>query len=364
MASMNLRGDQLERLSEALRDAFPLQRLRELLKFKLGKRLDDYSLGSDYKEIVFEVMTAAEAEGWTAELVVAARQSNPGNAALQAFAQDVALASSTPELERTIKAANPFLDVEIFRTRLGEVEAQVCRIEIATPKGTVYGTGFLLGADVIMTNHHVMDGVIAGKVPPTAVTFRFDYKRTSSAIVSEGTTFTLAADWLIDHSPPSAADLMAEPKTATPKADELDYALVRVAGAPGAKPIGAKPDPNAATRGWITAESTAPLAPEAPLLILQHPDSAPLKLALDMSGVLGPNGNGTRVKYSVNTEGGSSGAPCFNTDWQLVALHHSGDPNFDPDHKPAYNEGIPIGAILALLTERGKRDLLGKPPCL
>jgi hypothetical protein len=106
------------------------------------------------------------------------------------------------------------------------------------------------------------------------------------------------------------------------------------------------------------------LAPEAPLLILQHPDSAPLKLALDMSGVLGPNGNGTRVKYSVNTEGGSSGAPCFNTDWQLVALHHSGDPNFDPDHKPAYNEGIPIGAILALLTERGKRDLLGKPPCL
>ena len=69
--------------------------------------------------------------------------------------------------------------------------------------------------------------------------------------------------------------------------------------------------------------------------------------------------NGTRVTYTVNTEGGSSGAPCFNTDWELVALHHSGDPNFDPDHKPEYNEGIPIAAIVALLTERGKQNQLG-----
>ncbi len=67
--------------------------------------------------------------------------------------------SSTPALERTIKEKNPFLDVEMFRTKLGEIEAQVCRIEIDTPRGTVYGTGFLLGPDVLMTNHHVMESV-------------------------------------------------------------------------------------------------------------------------------------------------------------------------------------------------------------
>ena len=359
MASLNLSGEQHQRLSEALRDAFAPQRLREMLKFKLGKRLDDYSLGNDYKQVVFEVMVAAEAEGWTAELVVAARQSNPGNAALQAVAQGVALASSTPALERTIKDKQPYLDVEVFRTRLGEIETQVCRIEIETARGTIYGTGFLLGPDVVITNHHVMDVIVSGKTPPTAAVFCFDYKRLSSGVIAEGTTFHLAADWLIDDSPPSAVDLLAEPKPGAPRPDELDYTIVRLDGSPGTSPVGPKPDPNAPKRGWVKVGPPVPLAAESPMLILQHPDSAPLKLALDMSGIIGPNANGTRLKYTVNTEGGSSGAPCFNTDFTLVALHHSGDPNFDPDHKPAYNEGIPMDAILALLTQRGKRDRLG-----
>ena len=78
-----------------------------------------------------------------------------------------------------------------------------------------------------------------------------------------------------------------------------------------------------------------------------------------MSGVIGLNENGTRLKYKVNTEGGSSGAPCFNTTLDLLALHHSGDPNFDPAHKPQYNEGIPIDAIVKLLTERRKLNQVG-----
>lgn len=358
MASLALSGEKLERLSTALRDAFTVQRLREMLRFKLDKRLDDYSLGGDYKEIAFELIVAAEAEGWTAELLVAARQSNPGSAALQAMAQDLDLASSTPALERTIKEKNPYLDVEIFRTKLGEIEGRVCRIEIPTPRGTVYGTGFLVGPDVLMTNYHVMDGVIAGQVPPASVVCRFDYRRLPSSVVAEGTTFALAADWLIDSSPTSAVDLAPEPKTGTPRADELDYALVRLAGSPGNGSVGAKADPNAPKRGWIAVAAGAVAAPGSPILIVQHPDSAPLKLALDMNGVRNVNANGTRMTYTVNTEGGSSGAPCFNVDWELVALHHAGDPNFAADHAPQYNEGIPIAAIVSLLTERGKHGHL------
>lgn len=359
MASLQLSGKQLRQFSEALRAAFPLQRLREVLTFRLERRLEDYSLGSDYQEIVFEVMTAAESEGWTAELLTAARQSNPGNAQLQAFAQEVGLAAVTPALERTIREQSPYLDVEMFRTRLAELENQVCRIEVATPRGTVYGTGFLVAPSLVMTNHHVMEQVIAGKVAPSATTLRFDYKRTSSATVSQGTTAKLAGDWLVDSSPPSEIDLKPEPKTGVPGANELDYALIRVEGEPGNDAAGCGADPKSPPRGWITLADTPVPPAESPLFILQHPDSAPLKLALDMTGVIGPNGNGTRVQYRVNTEGGSSGAPCFTPEWQLVALHHSGDPNFDPDHKPAYNEGIPVGAILKLLEERGKRAELG-----
>jgi hypothetical protein len=364
MASLALNGAQLEQLSDALRDAFSVQRFREMLRFKLGKRLDDYSLGEDYKEIAFEVITAAEAEGWTADLVQAARQSNPGNPRLQALAQEVALASATIELERTIKAENPYLDVELFRTRLGQIEVQVCRIEIPTPRGTVFGTGFLLGPDVIMTNHHVMAPVIAGTAKPETAIFRFDYKRLSDAVVSEGAVFKLApADWLIDSSPPSDVDSKREPKPGVPKPDELDYAIVRLADSPGTKPAGTKPDPKDPPRGWIAM--SAPMnaaAPGSPLLIMQHPDAAPLKLAIDMSGVIGMNANDTRVKYKVNTEGGSSGAPCFDANWNLVALHHSGDPNFDTGHTPEYNEGIPVQAILKLLDARGKRSHVAEVP--
>ena len=331
------------------------------MTYKLDKRLDDYALGGDYKEIVFELIMAAEAEGWTAELIQGARESNPGNAALQALAQEVALASTTSTLERTIKERSPYLDVEIFRTRLGQIETQVCRIEIPTPKGTVFGTGFLLGPDVVITNHHVMDIVISGKARPEAAIFRFDYKRLSGDVISEGAVYKLAtADWLVDSSPPSDVDSKREPKPGVPKPDELDYAIVRLQGSPGSTPAGQKPDPKDPPRGWISVEKTASAAPASPLLIMQHPDAAPLKLALDMSGVIGPNTNGTRLKYTVNTEGGSSGAPCFNAEWDLVALHHSGDPNFDSDHKPEYNEGIPIEAILNLLVARGKRDVIGQ----
>ena len=64
---------------------------------------------------------------------------------------------------------------------------------------------------------------------------------------------------------------------------------------------------------------------------------------------LGNNGNNTRIRHNANTEGGSSGSPCFTVDLYLFGLHHAGDPNFDPDHKPDYNQAIPISNIVSHL---------------
>ena len=71
------------------------------------------------------------------------------------------------------------------------------------------------------------------------------------------------------------------------------------------------------------------------------------------------NANGTRVRYRTNTEPGSSGSPCFDQNWSLVALHHSGDPNFDGIKQPEYNRGIPIAAIRSLIEARGLAGALG-----
>jgi V8-like Glu-specific endopeptidase len=77
-------------------------------------------------------------------------------------------------------------------------------------------------------------------------------------------------------------------------------------------------------------------------MIAQHPDGSPLKLALDMQSVISVNDNGTRVRYATNTEPGSSGSPCFDLDWSLVALHHLGDPAW---REPKFNQGVPASII-------------------
>jgi hypothetical protein len=262
------------------------------------------------------------------------------------------------------------LDVAIWRERLGQVETQICRIEIPVNGKQISGTGFLVGPDLVMTNYHVMEPVILGEQGRTdsrglaaradQVILRFDYKRMDDGFVTNpGVVFRLAPDWHVDSSPPSPIDRQIE-KTGAPAPDQLDYALLRVAGEPGNRQPGGRTEPGGTKRGWITfPEASHEFVAHTPLFIVQHPRGMPLKLALDMDAIIGVNQNGTRVTYTTNTDPGSSGSPCFNANWDLVALHHSGDPDFDPAHKPEFNEGIPVQAIRALLEHRGLRERLG-----
>src|SRR5262249_49069419 len=150
--------------------------------------------------------------------------------------------------------------------------------------------------------------------------------------VADGTKVGLAADsWLIDHSPYSQADLLADPDDRVPAADELDYALIRLADDIGNQRVAAdKADQGTPLRGWITPRLDYDFPVGAPVFIVQHPQALPLKLALDTKSVIGVNKNRTRVRYVTNTQPGSSGSPVFTENWELVALHHSGDRRIVP----------------------------------
>ena len=133
--------------------------------------------------------------------------------------------------------------------------------------------------------------------------------------------------------------------------DELDYALLRLASRVGEQQV------EGAARGWIALpNSVLPLPADAPILIVQHPEGTPMKLALDTQAVVGPNGNGTRIRYRTNTEPGSSGSPVFTMDWDIVALHHCGDPKWQ---KPLFNQGVPIELIRRRLIKNGLEGALG-----
>lgn len=350
---MKLTGSQYKQLTHALLDAFPeQQRLAEVVKFQFEKSLNAIAMGNDLQAIVFRLIQAAEAEGWIDKLIAGARESNPGNPALFVFAQEFNLATPMPlqlsargALEKIIKKTNSFLDVNKWREKLGTIEAQVCRIEITKKNNTKeFGTGFLIAPNVVITNYHVIESVDSGQAIASNVILRFDYKQLADGkIINKGTEYRLVEDdWLIDKSPYVENQL--------PTLDELDYALLRVDGVPGEEPIGKNSDPKAPQRGWIELpREFYEFLPETPLLIVQHPNAQPLKLAFDTDGIIGINENGTTVKYKTNTEPGSSGSPCFDINWNLVALHHSGD----PDWNPTYNAGTPFSMICSRLEKQG-----------
>ena len=77
-----------------------------------------------------------------------------------------------------------------------------------------------------------------------------------------------------------------------------------------------------------------------------------MKLALDFDARMQVNANATRVLYQTKTEEGSSGSPCFNESWDVVALHHAGDASYEGFYNPAFNEGIPISTIVERLRAR------------
>jgi hypothetical protein len=358
-----LNGRQVEKLSEGLRDAFAdSDELELFLDVMLDRRLADLAPAAVNNKIrVYRLIRAADAEGWVLQLISAAREARPGNAALRDVAQQVGLAAvpngqDWTSLERIILESAPFLDVSTWRTQLGELEAQVCRVEVPAGLGSTVGTGFLVGPDVCLTNFHVVKALIDRMADPGQTRLRFDYRRAEDGtVVNEGTVFRLADDWLVAARPPSAVDVLADPGDRLPALDELDFALLRVRGAPGDEPVGrAEELPDAPRRGWIRRVGADGFEAGHPLLVLQHPQDAPLKLALGQSD--GLNANATRLRHRVNTRPGSSGSPCLNAKLELVALHHAGDPNFDPAHQPAGNAAVPIAAIREYLVGRGIGD--------
>jgi hypothetical protein len=367
MTNTQLTGAEIGELSGVLRGAFTPSALERLMEFRLEKQFADYApINGNYQDAAFNILKSANQQGWIANLVDAARSENPGNPSVYDFAQRFEMTAVKPDQfqfvqERIIRPSHKNVDPAILRARLGAIEPRVCRIEITTDQGSMaYGTGFLLGPSVLMTNYHVMEVVIAGEEGRKAdstysakaenVLFRFDYKRLGAGVLNHGTEYRMAANWRIDLSADCPPEQLAP-------LDKLDYALVRLAGTPGNDNIAPKDGAAGSKRGWLQPFTSFEFSKSSPLFILQHPQGSPLQLAFETDAIEGINANQTRVRYNVNTAQGSSGSPCFNQDWELVALHHSGDPNFDPPHKPTYNEGIPIAPIMKLLAVRGVGSL-------
>jgi hypothetical protein len=309
----------------ALLDAFPeLSGLRIVVEDVLGVPLQNIPLGNNLPIIALDLISWAQARGRLAELVLGAVSENPDNPQLRAIADRFRFAEAVAgENERIVLQSVPFENAGQWLERLSRIRRAVCRIEPQPEAKSIagYASGFLVAADVLMTNFHVVQDLQA-TAGQTQV--RFDYEVKEDGQTNNGRTCGLADPWLLASSP----------------VEQLDYALVRLAQRAGDDAVGC------CTRGVLKLVAHDFVANE-PIIVLQHPEAKPLKLAF---GTVKDPCDGVRVTYSANTEGGSSGSPCLTSALQVVALHHWGGTN--------HNRGIRMTKILQDLTSAGLDGLL------
>lgn len=345
---MPLTGRQKKELHTALRDAFRTRSaLKQMLAYECDRNLDDLTSMGGLSVDVFTIVEAADAEGWIDDLLSGALTANPGNPLLRSL-HDRAWPTADPTLpirpalETIIRASLDFVDVDTWLGAAQDISRRVCRIRA----GRNWGSAFLVGPQLVLTNHHVIEELVGQIDPP--LSFQFDYRVRPDGSTNEGVTLRGAADddgWLLSCSPPSTHDFEFE-ASGVPTNDELDHALLRLGGNPGND------------RGWVDLRAAdRHAAPGQPLAIVQHPAAGAMKLALDTDAVIGVNDNKTRITYRTNTLPGSSGSPCFDFHWRPIALHHSGDPAAQI-FPPKRNEGVPLVTIVDYLVRHGVADAL------
>jgi hypothetical protein len=367
-------------LADALMDAFKTsENFRAMMDARLGRETAPGVRFASFKDEVKSVVKQAATEGWLDQLVMSARFSRPQHPGLAMHARrmrlDVVLPdasvtaarvndpsitanqSSESQLETIVRKDSKFKDPTVWMGLMTQAISRVCRIETRV---SPLGTGWLVGPDLVLTNHHVVRDMFGPHPTLTAkdVFCRFDYRvGADGRQLNEGTIVKLDLQKpILDSSPHSPLD--TQDTTETPQPDQLDFALIRLAEKVGELPIGGKAEPGAALRGWISLK-TAKTKP-APtneivgerVLVLQHPAGMPIKL--EIGAVTQLNGNGTRIRHTANTEGGSSGSPCFNADLEPIALHHAG--GHSKTIRLPYNQAVPIGCIIKLLEQRNPAE--------
>jgi endonuclease G len=170
------------------------------------------------------------------------------------------------------------------------------------------GTGFLVGPDLFLTNHHVLPDQDA--VDNAVIWIDYDEE---SDIPNRGFLEACCVEF-IKSSPPG----------------KLDYTLVRIKF-PGMKITSFEPL-------YVDLRNLGewPEENKDSVIIIQHPNGGPRVMTMQDSLVTEVLGR--IFRYQGDTLPGSSGSPVFDFNFKIIGLHHS--------HQGRRNEAIDIREIV------------------
>lgn len=225
------------------------------------------------------------------------------------------------------------------------------RVRLKDGSGEWSGTGFLVAPNLLMTNSHVLPNAKAASLAIAEFNYQHDLngveapKRIYNLMPSSLFFTNVGLDVSFVEVAPRAFD-------GTPLSEFGFLPLIARSG----KGVDGE---------WVS--------------MIQHPGGQPKQIAIRDSQILTLTKEDVEgidlekvIHYSTDSEPGSSGAPVFNDQWQVLALHHKAVPDYDTSHRRLArdgetiwtpemgeqekgwiaNQGVRISAIYAMLSEQ------------
>jgi hypothetical protein len=226
------------------------------------------------------------------------------------------VAALAEQQEKVTGERPTFLDVAYLATGY-ERSKSVAKLRMRFAGRWYAGTAFLVKPDVLLTAHHNlwMDGKRAEEVEVI-----FDYERASQQPQVEAAV----------HRPDLDSFLGEE---------KLDWAAMKLVEPQQKRPL--------------APLSGKPVGKKDRVAIIQHPNGLPKQVALHHNLVTYVDDR--VIQYLTDTEPGSSGSPVFDTDWNVVAVHHLGGDLVVPGTGQTMfcNQGVPIQQVRTALSTKG-----------
>jgi V8-like Glu-specific endopeptidase len=214
-------------------------------------------------------------------------------------------------LEKITGDASTLLPISFLQVGLDRARS-VARVFIRRGNRAEVGTGFLLANNLFLTNNHV----IGGSDTALITKIQFDFEQSVTGNPLQMTEFDL------------------DPAKGFATSKEDDWTIIRIKG-------------DANTKFGAITPGSADVKKGDFVNIIQHPAGGFKQIGMYHNMVTFAD---TRiVQYLTDTEPGSSGSPVFNSQWNLVALHHSGGMLMEPgtSQRLLRNEGININKVMA-----------------
>ncbi len=212
--------------------------------------------------------------------------------------------SSRPEYREAVIHTEDRVPIQFLQDgqRAGESVALVSvtryeQHEVSTRWPPVKGTGWLIGPTLLITAHHVVNARQVDEPPADDEDFieQAQHARVTFGYDRDGQTGTaIGVARLVEQS------------------RQLDYVILQLDADPGIPPLRlAKAEP-AVSKDY-----------HPPLNIIQHPYGHPKMLAFRNNLATTVAERPSDLGYFTDTDKGASGAPVFNDDWRVVAMHRA-----------------------------------------